>query len=107
MRVLLPLNSRRGNALLVAAGAVFTAVGALLLVWSIRETWELSGLSQHAPIVLALGIVIGGLWVVACGRRGLSLSRSQRNTIPESSSGGTDFTVTGHQGTGAAAKHSV
>jgi phosphoglycerol transferase MdoB-like AlkP superfamily enzyme len=76
MEYRLPIQSRRGNLLLVSIGFVFLIAGTATLVFALISTWGYAGPTDRAMQLVLLGCAAFGALLVLGGWRNLSAGRS-------------------------------
>jgi phosphoglycerol transferase MdoB-like AlkP superfamily enzyme len=76
MEYRLPIQSRRGNLLLIAVGLVFLIAGTGTLVFAIISTWGYAGPADRAMQLVLSGCAAFGALLVVGGLRNLGRRRA-------------------------------
>ncbi|MCA1732310.1 MAG: hypothetical protein LC732_01750 [Acidobacteria bacterium] len=75
MQYRLPIQSRRGNLLLIAIGVIFLIAGTGTLVFALISTWGYAGSTDRAMQLVLLGCAAFGALLVVGGWRNLGTHR--------------------------------
>ena len=66
------IRSRVGNIVLGTLGVLYVIAGAVLLAWSIVQTWDAASLMDRALQIILIAAIAAGLWFTAMARVNLN-----------------------------------
>lgn len=75
MDVRLPIESRFGNLVLIAIGALFVIAGIATLAFALVSTWGYAGLTERAMQIVLAGCAAFGALLVVFARKNLARGR--------------------------------